>query len=189
MRNNIIKQEVPEKEIGLNNFLDQNTSDDFQIQSAESQFITDNNDSVLECNDKSEDKIIDGLYQYSSIDDADFDLSKLNLNDAKRKTSAKEMLEGITKRVVLNELNPNASKYVNNNYNEINGLNPSLLNEKSHLLAEPGLNLRDEHKNMIFSSMSMNKRKKDIEYNQLLECLSKEIYYKENINNLLILKV
>lgn len=180
MRNNIIKQEVTKKENGLNNFLDQKTSDNFEIQSAESQFITDNNDSVLECKEKTEDKIIDGLYQYSSIDDVDFDLSKLNLNDGKRKTSAKEMLEGITKRVVLNESNPNASKYANNNYNEINRLNPSLLNEKSHLLAEPGLNLKDEHKNMVFSSMSMNKRKKDIEYNQLLECLS---------NNLVILKV
>lgn len=176
MRNSIIKQEEPEKEIALNNLLDQNASEDFQIQSAESQFITENNDSVLESNEKSEDKLMDGLYQCSSTDDVDFDLSKLNLNDANRRTSAKEMLEGITKRVVLNESNPNASKFVNNDFSEINKLNPRFLNEKSHLLSEPALNFRDEHKNMIFSSMSMNKRKKDIEYNQLLECLSNKIF-------------
>ena len=182
MRNNIIKNDELEKQGDPNNFLDQNSMEDF-IQSAESQFIKENNDSVLEGNEnKFDDKMLDNVFQYSSVDDAsayaeDFDLSKLNINDAKRKTSAKEMLEGITKRVVLNEVNPNASKYSNNNHLDMNKLNPRFLNEKSHLLAEPFLNFGDGQRNMIFSSMNMNKRNKDIEYNQLLECLSNDINF------------
>ena len=167
MRNNIIKHDEAIKQANSNNFMDENI-DDF-IQSAKSQFMNENNDSVLEDSNDSEiikqqpsDEKNLNSYQYSSIDAFEEEF------DAKRKTSAKEMLEGITKRVVLNDVNSNTLKFHSNQ----GSLIPNLINEKSHLFSEPLVSLKDEHRNMVFSSMSMIKRRKEIEYNQLLECLS-----------------
>ena len=121
-----------------------------------------------------------GQYQYSSIDieslNEDMDLN-IVYGDMKRKTSAKEILEGITKRVVLNEMH----SHHGDEHNLHDRYNSSAANEKSHMFMEPLMNLKDEHKNMIFANLNMNRRRREIEYNQLLECLSNDFVFGDNI--------
>ena len=99
------------------------------------------------------------------------DLYNINeiLNEHKQTKNSKDILAGITKRVVLTDTEH--LKKLNNNfirkYNSIDKSN----DEKGHIM-EP-LDLMSNYENFKFRRSNQNKIVRESEYNQLLECLSK----------------
>lgn len=95
----------------------------------------------------------------------EIDLEGLRARTAKAKHS-REILDGITKRVILNEANQNNPFQSQSFYKSFMMGN----NEKCHLIDT--VDLKGCDTNLRFANLKQNKKYKEIEYNQLLECLS-----------------
>lgn len=91
------------------------------------------------------------------------------LVERKRAKNSKEILAGITKRVVMADTQhlKKLSKDFIRKYNSIDTSN----DEKGHII-EP-VDLKSNYNNYKFRRSNQNKKIREIEYNQLLECLSK----------------
>ena len=113
-------------------------------------------------------------------DDADFiqkqqsqfivtDLEDLDDAEKNRSNLSKDILDGITKRVVFNETSINKE----NTYDKLSSFMHSN-NEKCHLI-DPS-ELSSGNHNFKFFNFKQNRRLREEEYNQLLKCLGKFIY-------------
>lgn len=105
------------------------------------------------------------------LDGDDMIMSKKNHRNLKDKTP-KEILDGIKKRVIINEIRSN----IKNKYDDLyDPLHIENMNERTHFI-EPISNIKHNHySNMKFSTFFQNAHLKSYEYNKLLECLSKII--------------
>jgi hypothetical protein len=170
----------------LDEFGKNNNKDDSQFISSNDMINNQNN--IIDPNNEA-DKFdlfssIDGgsLFEFD-VNEQDKELKLIDENfknthrkhELERKKTSRELLDGITKRVVFNEMQNANYPYskVKNAKTNINKLYPFLngYHEKCHLIEPFDLNEQPD-KNMRFSNLVDNRRRKEVEYNQLLECLS-----------------
>jgi len=127
----------------------------------------------------------------SMVDDIEFDENEkeaFNLNSIDKayalklaesemlRKNSKDLLNGIKKRVILNEY----PSIYNKNESDLNNLSHQELflfnKEKGHYLIQPNINSSTSYysdSNMRFYFIRQNLSRQRIEYNKLMECLSK----------------
>ncbi len=133
----------------------------------------------------------------SIVDDIEFDENEkeaFNLNSIDKeyalklaeseilRKNSKDLLNGIKKRVILNDY-PNIYNKKEANLNRLNNLSHQELflfnKEKGHFLIQPNNNSSNPYysdSNMRFHFIRQNMSRQKVEYNKLMECLSKRFF-------------